>query len=116
MIALQADMDDADALAERHDDRGLADGAVHLAAAQAADGRNDAQHDMQRMAQLHLGPLVVGRATPGPLRLAAGASARSAVLEQLLLNMSFANATGSRRCHSSSISIPIAFRKLIEHI
>jgi hypothetical protein len=114
VIALQADVHDPDAFAQRRHDRRLAERLVHVAPAQASDGRNNTQHDVERMPQLDLGPLAVWRARSVALRLAACTPAFAAVLEQLLLNVSLAIPSRSGHRDIKSIAMSIAICKLIE--
>jgi hypothetical protein len=115
VAALQADMDDADPLADGGDDRGLAEGAIHLAPAQAADGGHHAQDHVQRMVRLDLGPPLVRRPGALALGLATRALALATVGEQLLLHVPLPRTPRPTR-HVLSISTPIPTGKLISPI
>src|SRR5919107_572530 len=85
MTALDAEMNDPDPLAHRGYDRGVADRLVDRAATQVADGSDDSQDDMKRVARLDLGALVVRGSRACALRLASCALALTTVAKQLLL-------------------------------
>ena len=87
--ALDADVDHANAFADRSHDRRVAYGLVQTAAPQAADGGHHAQRDVLRVASIDRRPRLVRRAS-APMRwLAPGALAPPTVTKQLLLDMPF---------------------------
>ncbi|HEU4728900.1 MAG TPA: hypothetical protein VFT22_13445 [Kofleriaceae bacterium] len=70
MRALDAEVDDAKALAQRRRERGLPDRLVREPSAQAADRGGRSQHDVDRMARVELGAGPVRRACAPALGLA----------------------------------------------
>src|ERR1044071_6937025 len=81
--ALDAELNDAEVLAQRRGERGLADRLVHAAPAQVADGADHSQDDVDRIPRMEERPFLVRRAGPGALRRPAGpAPLAAALLEQ----------------------------------
>lgn len=75
MVALDRDVHDAESLAQCRGDRRIAQRLVQLATSHVADGRIDAQDDVQGLTRLDHRSLLVPRAGTGALRLASGTRA-----------------------------------------
>ena len=80
VVVLDAQLHDAEVLAARRRQRGLADGLVDTTAAKLSDRCNHAQRDMHRIAGVQERPLLVRRARPLALRRTTGAAALAAAL------------------------------------
>src|ERR1044071_1349430 len=84
--SLDAELDDAEVLAPRCGERGLADGLVHASPAQVADGADYPQDDVNRVPRVEERSLLVRRAGPLALRRAPRAAPLTAArLEQYQL-------------------------------
>src|SRR5262245_59254334 len=87
VIVLDTQLDDAEVLAARRRQCGLADSLIDAAAAQVANGGDRPQRDVHRVAGMQERPLLVWRTRPRALRRTPGASALAATRrEQLLLH------------------------------
>ncbi|HEY6180260.1 MAG TPA: hypothetical protein VIX73_37720 [Kofleriaceae bacterium] len=113
MIALQADMNDPESLAQRCRDRRLAHRLVHRTPPKTADGGHHAHHHVERMIRLELRPRLVALPGATPRRLSTSAASPATAPEQLLLHMPLPSRL---RRHGDILIMRIPIVNLIEHI
>jgi hypothetical protein len=101
--ALEAEVDDANALAARGRDRGVAHRLVHRSATQAPHRGHDAKHDVERVERLEVGARSVRRDRTRTGRLATSAGPLTTATKQLLLSGWVGSTPRSRRRHDWSV-------------